>query len=113
MKTKELDEWLKEAACRDHDPDIWFSEHERAKSVCSTCPVMDDCLAHAINEGIWYGIWGGFDPDERKKLAKKRRTPRHGTLTGYTTDGCRCSRCKQEVNEYDRSKRPRGNGAKR
>ena len=41
-----------------------------AKHLCSTCPVLDDCRAHAIAHEQW-GIWGGLTETERE--AARRR----------------------------------------
>ncbi|HYZ08523.1 MAG TPA: WhiB family transcriptional regulator, partial [Pseudonocardiaceae bacterium] len=39
--------------CRTHDPDLWFadspSELERAKQLCTPCPVRHACLAAALS----------------------------------------------------------------
>jgi WhiB family redox-sensing transcriptional regulator len=49
--------------CRTHDPELWFAEHtaqvERAKALCRTCPLRDDCLAGAIERAEPWGVWGG------------------------------------------------------
>jgi len=106
-----MKDWRELAECRDEDTDWWFShllgDQQRAKAFCFGCQVRDHCLEYAFEKGEWDGIWGGLDPDERKKLARKLKKTRHGTLTGYTTDNCRCEHCKEEMIEYDRSHRPR------
>jgi len=38
----------------------------RARAVCASCPVRDDCLQHAIDHGERYGIWGGLTDRERR-----------------------------------------------
>lgn len=49
--------------CRDDDPDLWFAEHpaqiNRAKELCRTCPVMNECLAGALERRELWGVWGG------------------------------------------------------
>lgn len=40
---------------------------ERARRVCSRCEVQAECLAHALNHGERYGVWGGFTPEERRQ----------------------------------------------
>ncbi|HYU84239.1 MAG TPA: WhiB family transcriptional regulator [Kribbellaceae bacterium] len=68
--------WQEQAACRDVDPDLFFSvESERglrrrarevlAKSLCSTCPVRRQCREHALATGETYGVWGGTTEEER------------------------------------------------
>ena len=38
--------------CRSNDPELWFAERtaevERAKALCRTCPLVDGCLAGAL-----------------------------------------------------------------
>lgn len=103
-------EWMEEAHCKD-DHILWFStdkmEMALAKELCGRCPVQEECLEYALDKSIWLGVFGGLDPDERKQYAKQHGKKRHGTISGYTTDRCRCSKCKEEMTEYDRDKRPR------
>jgi len=65
-------DWVKEAACNKtaipekwHRPTNEFATY-RAKKVCSTCPVKNDCLMHGIIYGET-GIWGGETEEERVK----------------------------------------------
>ena len=49
--------------CRSNDPELWFAERtaevERAKALCRTCPLIDGCLAGAIERAEPWGVWGG------------------------------------------------------
>ncbi|MDV6014584.1 WhiB family transcriptional regulator [Haloechinothrix sp. LS1_15] len=49
--------------CRTGDPDLWFAESpsalERAKQLCTDCPVRQACLAGAIERQEPWGVWGG------------------------------------------------------
>lgn len=49
--------------CRSHDPELWFAERtadvEQAKSLCQTCPLIDGCLAGAVDREEPWGVWGG------------------------------------------------------
>jgi WhiB family redox-sensing transcriptional regulator len=49
--------------CRSHDPELWFAERtaevERAKALCRTCPLLDGCLAGAVEREEPWGVWGG------------------------------------------------------
>jgi len=49
--------------CRSNDPELWFAERtaevERAKALCRTCPLLDGCLAGAIERAEPWGVWGG------------------------------------------------------
>ena len=49
--------------CRSGDADLWFAESpaelERAKALCSGCPVRAACLAGALEREEPWGVWGG------------------------------------------------------
>jgi WhiB family transcriptional regulator, redox-sensing transcriptional regulator len=49
--------------CHLHDPDLWFAQSpgdlERAKELCATCPVRNECLAGALRRSEPCGVWGG------------------------------------------------------
>ena len=55
-------------------PDLDFfalespTNRTKCKVVCSACPVQAECLAFAQANAIVDGIWGGYTPNERKKL---------------------------------------------
>ncbi len=70
-----LDEGL-EQPCRIHDPDLWFAESpadlERAKQLCSGCPVRAACLAAALDRRESCGVWGGEIFQDGVVLARKR-----------------------------------------
>jgi WhiB family transcriptional regulator, redox-sensing transcriptional regulator len=72
----DLWDWQSQAACRDVNPELFFSpESERgvrkraremvAKSLCGTCPVQPECRQHALSVGEPYGVWGGTTESER------------------------------------------------
>ena len=69
--------WQQDAACRDAEPDVFFStaEGDRAEAMrlCAACPVRLECLEHALESREAYGIWGGTDEQERKRLLRRRR----------------------------------------
>jgi WhiB family transcriptional regulator, redox-sensing transcriptional regulator len=76
-------DWRHRAICRDEDPELFFPigntgpallQIEQAKSVCRRCPVMQECLAWALEGGQDAGVWGGLSEDERRAL--KRRNAR-------------------------------------
>jgi len=97
-------DWHDNAACRELDPDAFFIEHlkddryiralARAKAVCRTCPVREECLDFAVRNNEPAGVWGGLSPRERRRhrrlAGRKAQTPpqrviAHGTIGGYTT----------------------------
>jgi len=53
----------REIPCRSHDPELFFTETpagvELAKSLCSDCPVRDECLSGALERKEPWGVWGG------------------------------------------------------
>ena len=69
--------WQQDAACRDAEPDVFFSnaeaDREEALRMCGDCPVRMECLEHALETREAYGIWGGTDEQERKRLLRRRR----------------------------------------
>jgi WhiB family redox-sensing transcriptional regulator len=64
-----------QAACHspEHDPDWWWPETANdscipiAVAICFQCPVVDKCLAYAIEAREREGIWGGTTPIERRQ----------------------------------------------
>ncbi len=63
---------LSRAACRDADPELFFTDGrtEQAKSVCVGCPDADPCLAYALRTRA-AGVWGGTDEAERALLGDR------------------------------------------
>lgn len=81
--------WRESAACSQADPELFFpiakagparSEIQRAKAVCASCPVRQSCLAFALATNQEYGIWGGYDEDERRWLRHRREARTATTL---------------------------------
>jgi WhiB family redox-sensing transcriptional regulator len=49
----------------------------RAKAVCASCPVIQQCREHALAVQEPYGIWGGLSEDERLIIIEHQtKTPR-------------------------------------
>ena len=44
---------------------------ERAKAICTTCTVQEECLDYALNTNQEAGVWGGYAEDERRRLRKR------------------------------------------
>lgn len=79
--------WLNKARCRGLGTDLFFVDHgtevfrggaptkqvrdswEKAKLFCLDCPVMVQCLRDSLGEPE--GVWGGTDPQERRKMREK------------------------------------------
>lgn len=69
-----------DAACLGDDPSDWFPDTaapeaiDPLRAVCWTCPVRDDCLAHAIEHREEYGVWGGMNYSQRHRIRKRTTT---------------------------------------
>lgn len=66
--------WMDLAACKGHTPLFFPPKAERpqarvrrenrARRICSSCPVMDDCRSFA-REHHEYGFWAGESEEDR------------------------------------------------
>jgi hypothetical protein len=83
--------WLTAAApCLRYDPTLWDDENADdtavAKRICATCPLITDCLQHALDNDE-HGIWGGSNEKERRAMqhraAHRTRPAVCGTDSGY------------------------------
>ncbi|MFH8717650.1 WhiB family transcriptional regulator [Streptomyces zaomyceticus] len=73
------DRWMRSALCRTVQADDLFVEgaaQNRAKAMCTGCPVRTECLAYALDHRVEHGIWGGMTERERRALLKRRPTVR-------------------------------------
>ncbi len=69
--------WQQRSACRDVDPELFHPighvsgtdllQADRAKAICARCPVRQQCLEFAIDNGEQHGIFGGMDERERRE----------------------------------------------
>lgn len=70
--------WIEHAACRNHDPNLFFPADggwhiaKQAIAICNECPVRTDCLTYALEENQQYGIWGGTSYKQRQTLRRQR-----------------------------------------
>lgn len=76
--------WSESALCctEGHDRSLWFADFDvpdrfdpyaEARPICQRCPVVEECLEHALANDETDGMWGGMSPGERKQLARSRR----------------------------------------
>lgn len=68
-------DWRRRARCRSEDPDTLFvqgAQQRDVREVCKACPVRTECLAHALDNRIRFGVWGGMTERERRALLKRR-----------------------------------------
>jgi WhiB family redox-sensing transcriptional regulator len=71
-------DWKARAGCANYPhalffpaPDAPAREIERAKAICSVCPVSEVCLEYALETNQRSGIWGGTTEAERRSLRRK------------------------------------------
>ena len=78
-------DWQLQAVCRGMDSEVFFhpegqrgaartDREQRAKAICATCPVMQQCRDHALAVREPYGVWGGLTEDERAEVLRGRRS---------------------------------------
>lgn len=73
------------AKCREApDPEIFFPAKDDAKALdakwfCYRCDIREACLMEALEEGLDYGVWGGLNAKERRKLNRRARYQRERT----------------------------------
>jgi WhiB family redox-sensing transcriptional regulator len=71
--------WTDMALCQQVDPEMFFpnkGDKETARDaqrVCKQCPVMAECLDHAIATNPLFGIWGGMSFKQRQAERRRRR----------------------------------------
>jgi WhiB family transcriptional regulator, redox-sensing transcriptional regulator len=82
-------EWQTLGQCVGYPADVFFPEdvprgvrhrlERQAKSICVGCPVIDQCLLHALNTPEPHGVWGAMTPGERQQYRSAQagvaRTP--------------------------------------
>lgn len=71
-------DWREKAACRNYEPEWWFSLDEptrrKAIYVCVVeCPVRSQCLAYALEQDERHGIWAGLDIDLHRARIRRQR----------------------------------------
>jgi WhiB family redox-sensing transcriptional regulator len=65
--------WVSRSACRNSPFFLNANMNDinsikACKDVCSSCPVLNKCLAYAIANEEKYDVWGGMTPAERKRF---------------------------------------------
>lgn len=67
--------WKDQAVC--DDVDVMYAEgvvNQRiAKSFCARCPVVEDCLAYAMDTRQDFGVWGGLSEEDRRNLRRRNQ----------------------------------------
>lgn len=66
--------WMEQSLCSQVDPELWFQEKggssRPAINTCRRCPVMQECLEHALDNCEVHGIWGATTPQQRRRLGR-------------------------------------------
>ena len=79
----DLWDWQLHGACRGMDSAFFFHpegergparahRETRAKQVCGSCPVLEQCRRHALAAHEPYGVWGGLSESERDDMIRDR-----------------------------------------
>lgn len=68
--------WRQQAKCLGTFDPVFFLDKgqtsRRAKAICRTCPVTEQCLDYAMTSRQYYGVWGGLTSMERIKVRRRR-----------------------------------------
>ena len=86
--------WMDAAACLGANPETFFPVTDRAgrisrtpqnlariaeaKRYCRGCDVQAECLQMARDNGLHDGVWGGLDPEERRKVRRPKTVAGQG-----------------------------------
>ena len=105
----EIWDWQLRAACRGLDDEVFVqpdrerglaraARESKAKQICRTCPVLQQCRRHALAVREPYGVWGGLSKPERDALLDRghrlrcvwrRRDPQRGPASPHRRRGRR------------------------
>jgi len=75
--------WQEQSNCRNADSDLFFldpmmrgkekrNKEQEAKKICKGCPVVQQCLNHALSIPEFFGVWGGMTADQRNSILRKQ-----------------------------------------
>ncbi len=71
VRDKLSSNWMDDALCKNMHR-LFFSttaaHQQKAKRLCSKCPVKRECLAYALLNGEDYGVWGETNAEERRRM---------------------------------------------
>lgn len=65
--------WRAAGRCRtEHADDLFVTgaRQREARRFCLPCPVRAECLAHALDQRVEWGVWGGATERERRALLR-------------------------------------------
>jgi WhiB family transcriptional regulator, redox-sensing transcriptional regulator len=90
-RTTDRSEWRSLSACSNEDPEMFFPaprsltmfvQLARAKAICRSCPVTEECLRYALATGQDYGVWGGTSEEERRGVRRLQQAGSWPALPG-------------------------------
>lgn len=67
--------WRTAARCQVGDAEGLFvrgRHQQEARRFCGVCPVRTECLAHALDNRVERGVWGGMTERQRRALLRER-----------------------------------------
>ena len=67
--------WRVAARCRTENSEDLFvtgAQQRDVRDFCFSCPVRTECLAHALDQQVEFGVWGGMTERERRALLRRR-----------------------------------------
>ena len=68
--------WMQAAACNGRTA-LMYPVDARGQAVaghiCRSCPVVAECLEHALATDERWGTWGGTSEHERRRIRSRRR----------------------------------------
>ena len=67
--------WRVAARCRTENAEDLFvtgADQREAREFCFACPVRTECLAHALDQQVEFGVWGGMTERERRAVLRRR-----------------------------------------
>ncbi|MGH3727115.1 MAG: WhiB family transcriptional regulator [Mycobacterium sp.] len=78
--------WQLQGACHGVDSSMFFCpdgergrvrtmREQRAKQMCRSCPVLNQCRTHALATAEPYGVWGGLSEADRDRLLRRNAAP--------------------------------------
>jgi len=96
-------------------PDAQF-----AKQICAECPVIEACFRYSLEADVPFGIFGGVDEEQRKRMKPRKAgrsgpvspgAPLHGTEAGAARHWRRgekpCGACREGAQRAKRERQAR------
>lgn len=90
-------DWRLRAACRAHDPELFFPDpadtvtRRAAVKICCDCPVRTSCLQEANRNHEQFGIWGGRERNRHGEQAARNPHRRSKPKSSLHPDGIHTS----------------------